>query len=48
MNYAIIVIDIGMTNKKVAVYDDSLRPTTLPPWKNGSSNAWPPSPRNIR
>jgi len=25
MNYAIIVIDIGMTNKKVAVYDDSLR-----------------------
>ncbi|MDR2071830.1 MAG: carbohydrate kinase [Spirochaetaceae bacterium] len=25
MKYAIVVIDIGMTNKKVAVYDDSLR-----------------------
>ena len=25
MDYAIAVIDIGMTNKKVAVYDDSLR-----------------------
>ncbi|MDR2393147.1 MAG: carbohydrate kinase [Treponema sp.] len=26
MEYAIAVIDIGMTNKKVAVYDDALRP----------------------
>lgn len=26
MEYAIIVIDIGMTNKKVAVYDDCLNP----------------------
>ena len=25
MEYAIAVIDIGMTNKKVAVYDDSLQ-----------------------
>ena len=25
MNYAIAVFDIGMTNKKIAVYDDSLR-----------------------
>ncbi|GAB1483930.1 hypothetical protein MASR2M78_27470 [Treponema sp.] len=24
MNYAIAVIDIGMTNKKVAIYDDDL------------------------
>jgi sugar (pentulose or hexulose) kinase len=24
MKYAIAVIDIGMTNKKVAIYDDSL------------------------
>ncbi len=28
MKYAIIVIDIGMTNKKVAVYDDALRQVT--------------------
>ncbi len=25
MEYAIAVIDIGMTNKKIAVYDNSLR-----------------------
>ncbi|MHB9293533.1 carbohydrate kinase [Hollandina sp. SP2] len=32
MEYAIAVIDIGMTNKKVAVYDDTLTPVDAQYW----------------
>ena len=29
MNYAIAVLDIGKTNKKVALYDDEMQPVAV-------------------
>ncbi|MCG8454352.1 MAG: carbohydrate kinase [Spirochaetales bacterium] len=36
MNYAIAVLDIGKTNKKIALYDDSMRPLTVRKRKIGT------------